>query len=302
MKRVPARWAWLAAVTVWGATAAPAAPATVPPNPRLLNAELLQRGQEVYRDHCAACHGDKGDGKGPGAYGLQPKPRDFTSATFKFRTTPSGSLPTDEDLSRSIRQGILGTSMPAFDLMPERDTLAVVQWLKTFSEDWRNPDKYSPAIPLPSLPEWFRNDAQRTARAAKGKELYVAACQLCHGPSGDGLGESAPNLNDNWGQPIRPADLRQPYIRSGRNLTDIYKVLITGVNGAPMPAFQEGFTDDQRWELVAYIEEMRRAKRGAQSIATTAPATPAPAPAATPAAPAPAATTKPNQPAANPYE
>ena len=51
-----------------------------------------------YRRYCAGCHGDLGDGEGENAVWLDPKPRNFTLATFKCRSTPSGSLPTDEDL------------------------------------------------------------------------------------------------------------------------------------------------------------------------------------------------------------
>ena len=52
---------------------------------------------QLFNRHCAACHGPKGDGQGPAAYLLSPKPRDFTSGTYKFRSTPSGSPPTDGD-------------------------------------------------------------------------------------------------------------------------------------------------------------------------------------------------------------
>src|ERR1700694_3880343 len=51
-----------------------------------------------YRRYCAGCHGTLGDGEGENAVWLDPKPRNFTLATFKCRSTPSGSLPTDEDL------------------------------------------------------------------------------------------------------------------------------------------------------------------------------------------------------------
>ncbi len=57
-------------------------------------------GKAVYERKCLLCHGEKGDGKGPGAERLDPKPRDFTSGVYKIRSTASGQLPTDPDLMR----------------------------------------------------------------------------------------------------------------------------------------------------------------------------------------------------------
>jgi len=54
--------------------------------------------RRVYEVNCAACHGVESDGNGPAARMFVTRPRDFRSGIFKFRSTPSGSLPTDEDL------------------------------------------------------------------------------------------------------------------------------------------------------------------------------------------------------------
>ena len=35
-------------------------------------------GKAVYEHKCLLCHGEKGDGKGPAAEHLLPRPRDFT--------------------------------------------------------------------------------------------------------------------------------------------------------------------------------------------------------------------------------
>lgn len=59
-------------------------------------------GQAIYRTHCAACHGASGRGDGEASGLLFPKPRDLTSGRFRLRSTPSGSLPTDEDLVRTV--------------------------------------------------------------------------------------------------------------------------------------------------------------------------------------------------------
>src|SRR3954447_13184720 len=67
--------------------------------------ETLQ-GHFVYMKNCVFCHGARGDGKGEMGLTVKPLPRDFGLGVFKYRSTPSGSLPTDDDLMRTVRTGI----------------------------------------------------------------------------------------------------------------------------------------------------------------------------------------------------
>ena len=77
----------------------------MPPSiPRTTEQEA--RGKAVYERRCVGCHGPNGDGNGPMATFLDPRPRDFRLGAFKFRTTPSGSLPTDGDLYRTLTRGL----------------------------------------------------------------------------------------------------------------------------------------------------------------------------------------------------
>src|SRR6516225_615834 len=69
-------------------------------------------GKALYGRYCITCHGPHGDGAGENAPHLEPKPRDFTKATFKCRSTPSGELPTDSDLYNTISRGIYNSGMP----------------------------------------------------------------------------------------------------------------------------------------------------------------------------------------------
>jgi len=73
-----------------------------------------EAGKALYLKNCAQCHGEKGDGAGYATPHLSPTPRDFTSAKFKVRTTPNGTLPTHQDLVNIIRRGMPYTSMPAW--------------------------------------------------------------------------------------------------------------------------------------------------------------------------------------------
>jgi mono/diheme cytochrome c family protein len=214
-------------------------------------------GHFVYMKNCAVCHGRRGDGRGEMGLTVKPPPRDFAAGVFKYRSTPSGHLPTNEDLRRTIREGIPDTAMPIFSTLPERDVQAVVEYLKTFSPRWRQAENYATPIEIPSRPSWFADPPAFERHATKGRKIFVTACAACHGENGRGEG-SVTNLVDAWGNPTPPRDLRQPYIRSGRRLEDIYKSLVTGIDGTPMPSFAEGITEEQRWDLVALIESWRR--------------------------------------------
>lgn len=87
----------------------------------------------LYREHCAHCHGVTGDGNGPTAAFLNPYPRDYRPARFKFKSTPIGTRPTHDDLKKIVTEGIPGTAMPSFRLLPEQEVEALVHYVKYLS-------------------------------------------------------------------------------------------------------------------------------------------------------------------------
>ncbi len=209
--------------------------------------DLLARGKTVYEQRCVGCHGVKGDGNGLAATFLFPRPRDFTIGAFKFRVTPSGSLPTDGDLFRTVTRGVRWTAMPTWHEIPEKDRLAVVTYIKTFSERWKS-EKPEPPIPIPDPP------AATPELLAHGKDLYVKAkCWQCHGDSGKGDGPSADELKDDFGFPIRPADFTRGQFKGGSSVVDIYRTMTTGLDGTPMPSFIDSMKDDERWAISYYV-------------------------------------------------
>lgn len=87
----------------------------------------------LYREHCAHCHGITGDGAGPTAAFLNPYPRDYRKGQFKFKSTPVGQRPTHGDLKRIVLDGIPGTAMPSFKLLPDFEIEALVDYVKYLS-------------------------------------------------------------------------------------------------------------------------------------------------------------------------
>ena len=87
----------------------------------------------LYRKHCVHCHGITGDGRGPTALFLNPYPRDYRQGVYKFKSTYTAAKPTDEDLHRVLVNGIPGTAMPSFSLLPEAEIEALVEYVKYLS-------------------------------------------------------------------------------------------------------------------------------------------------------------------------
>lgn len=93
--------------------------------------QKLVHGRGLYMRHCSHCHGTSGDGAGPTAQYLTPRPRDYRHGVFKFTSTDALSKASKDDLSRVLRNGIPGTYMPSFVPMLNEDDLAdVVEYVR----------------------------------------------------------------------------------------------------------------------------------------------------------------------------
>jgi mono/diheme cytochrome c family protein len=91
------------------------------------------RRHGLYREHCAHCHGISGDGRGPTAAFLDPYPRDYRKGAFKFKSTERPAPPTSIDLMRILDNGIPGTAMPSFRLLPTEEKEALVEYVRYLS-------------------------------------------------------------------------------------------------------------------------------------------------------------------------
>jgi cytochrome c oxidase cbb3-type subunit I/II len=212
--------------------------------------QITLRGKAIYLEECASCHGARGDGLGEVGAMLEPQPRNFTTGVYKFRSTPTGRLPTDDDLLRTITVGLAGTSMDGYAALPEKDRRALVAYLKTFSSRFSDEPPTDPIVMTP--PRASAGDL-----AARGESVYVRMqCAACHGPGGRGDGPLSGDLNDEDGRPIRPADLTQPRRKSGKGPEAIYRTVMTGLDGTPMPSYGDTLVPEEAWELAVYIQSL----------------------------------------------
>jgi mono/diheme cytochrome c family protein len=215
-------------------------------------APLATHAQDVsalYRARCAVCHGAEGRGDGPAAPLLTPKPRDFTTGVYKFRSTPSGSLPTEADIFRTITRGLSGTSMPPFaDLLNEADRRALARHVLALAPDSK------PTAPPLNVP--FFN--WRPALAERGEKVYVrAGCAECHGE--DGRGEAwRPRQEGPTGE-VAPTNLTEPWsFRGGAQIDDIALRILGGIDGSPMPSFAGSVSRNDALVIAAYVLTLGR--------------------------------------------
>jgi mono/diheme cytochrome c family protein len=266
----------LAGAGIWaagcaGRTTTPSAASLAPPfletpvasrpTPR---ADLVARGKQVYDENCVQCHGTEGRGDGYGAPFLVPPPRDFTTGTYKFRTTTSGALPTDEDLFRIISRGANGTGMPPWQyLLSDEDRWALVDYIKTFSPKFAA----GRAPKLATIPD----PPSGSGDAARGRQVYEKMqCAKCHGEDGRGAGPSAPTLKDTAGRFINSRDFTNPgTFRTGWTAREIVRTFETGLNGVPMPSYTGAMNAQDEYDLAAYVMSLAGPGAGNQRRSTS---------------------------------
>ncbi len=257
-----------------------------------LDTQQLKKGQAVYQEKCVQCHGISGDGNGPVAKSMYPRPRDYRKGIFKFTSTLYGAKPMRDDLVRTVRRGIRGTSMPSFKLLPEDEVQAVVDYVLVLSlrgeleeqlvyaadiDGEIDPELVElDAVPL-VLERWeeapelqirpYTPEPQLTAEHVEaGRKAFLSkGCSKCHGE--DGRGMTADNLNaalkDVWKQPTRAADLTSGMLHGGQLPIDVYRRIYAGINGTPMPGFASAFEEEPEtiWNLVAYVLHVSNRRR-----------------------------------------
>ena len=94
---------------------------------------VLKSGRGLYMRHCSHCHGTSGDGKGPTAEYLYPRPRDYRHGVFKFTSTNDMSKVSRKDFERVLKYGIPGTYMPSFLLLKDEEMHAIIEYVRFLS-------------------------------------------------------------------------------------------------------------------------------------------------------------------------
>ena len=237
-----------------------------------------KNAQYDYRRYCVGCHGDRGYGMGENFPWVDPKPRDFQLGIFKCRSTPTGTLPTDQDLSDTISRGLDRSNMPPWNVFTDQQKADLVAWVKHFSPRFAS-EKPGTPIQIPAEPEVTAD------RIKAGREVFARVqCWKCHGVTGEANGPSASTLQDDLGRPIAAFNFTEgSRPKCGSSDQDLYRIFMTGLDGTPMPSFADNIKPDEAWDLVFYLrtlmsepsKEKAIAKQlGLKPVDTNAPAQP----------------------------
>lgn len=213
-------------------------------------------GKEQFPRYCNGCHGVRGDGKGTLAPYLDPKPRDYTMGVFKCRSTPTGTLPTDEDLYNTMSRGFVTAAMPPWAPLPPQTRMDIVVYLKGFSSRF--------ASEAPGVPIAVPAESEVTIESIRhGAELYKKLeCAKCHGAKGHGDGPDAPTLKNIKSEPLPPYDFTvTERFKCGVTNADLYRTLMTGMDGSPMKSYADKLTAEQNWDMVHFIRTLQTARK-----------------------------------------
>jgi DMSO reductase family type II enzyme heme b subunit len=212
-------------------------------------------GAELYVQHCAACHGPKGDGKGLAAQFVFPKPRDFRSGRFRLISTSNG-VPTFDDIRTVLRRGMPGSSMPPWPHLSDDTVKLLAEHIISLRREGIRETLVAAAAE--SGDEMSEEDLRETVgrlttpgdvaavvdlgnpspeAIAHGKELYATkACAQCHGASGKGDGQQ--QMVDSEGLPTRPRDLTRGIFKGSPDTASVWRRISLGMPGTPMPSSQ----------------------------------------------------------------
>lgn len=213
----------------------------------------VKYGVREFGRYCSSCHGYAGDGRGKAAQQFDVVATDFTRGVYRCRSTPTGTLPTDADLRRSIVHGLSDSGMPSFVALGPMQTDDLVATLKSFSARFAHE---APGQPI-AVTAQTANDA---ASAARGAGLWTRLkCDNCHGRNGRGGGPGAATLRNDDGSEVHIADLsRRSAYTCGSDDARVFTTLMTGLDGTPMSGYAEAMSPEDAWDLVHFLIQLRR--------------------------------------------
>jgi mono/diheme cytochrome c family protein len=143
--------------------------------------------------------------------------------------------------------------MPGWDrILPDADIADVVQFVKSLSTQFAiaTPKPLTIGDGIPSSP----------TSVARGQQVYEKLqCGKCHGTDGRGAGAVATTFVDDWNQPLRAADLTEPWtFHGGGTSRDVFTRFKSGMTGTPMPSFADAAADGDMWDLANYVVSLAR--------------------------------------------
>jgi mono/diheme cytochrome c family protein len=181
----------------------------------------IARGEQLYAGHCASCHGTKGDGTGPGASMLSPRPGNLAEHEYS-----------EARLAAILWNGVYGSAMPAWRDRPLDELAALIAVVRRLGSS--EPERQVPE----SLVEL-------------GARVYAANCSQCHGEKGEGNGSAVPQLT------MDPTDFHQ----QRPSLAESLRVLRGGIAGTPMVPWTTRLSDAELVAVANFVRGFYEGER-----------------------------------------
>lgn len=185
------------------------------------------RGEQLYLQNCAACHGDKGTG----GVGIP-----LTNPDFQYGAS-------NDYLEKTIRFGRPGRVMPAFTELSKQDIKLIVKHIR----------KWAPGKPFAYPNKKIKGDVK------KGKTTYTKYCASCHGANGEGGDGTGVTFSRPRGLPIiAPALNNSGFLKAAPDMM-IKATLMNGREGTPMPSFLKlGLSESEIDNVVSYVRSFEK--------------------------------------------
>jgi len=263
----------LSILALWAASSCtgPAEEVRDAPDVPAVAAALSTRGEDLYLQHCSVCHGSRGRGDGPAAPHLFPPARQFNSARFRLVSAENGA-PFDSDLVATLKRGVPGSAMPAWNWMAETDLAALAAHVRSLAiegsaldiaaearaeGDSLSPteaqriarDRMTPDRPI--VAEAQESTPADASTLARGQRVYLERCAQCH--ASDGSGDRSPRPNDdgtlNWAR-----DFTAGFLKGGDSTGALACRIRAGIPGSAMPPQVLDRADESA--LISYVQSL----------------------------------------------
>lgn len=186
-----------------------------------------EHGDELYQQHCSACHGAQGNG----GVGVPLALADFQASV------------SDEYLNKTIRLGRPGRVMPAFTQLTDKEVASIVKHIRSFANVAYPANDRTPIKGDPKL----------------GEKVYAQRCTACHGAQGQGGEGTGVTFSRPRNQPIIAPALNNPGFLAAASDQMIKHTLMKGRKGTPMTSFLEnGLSEQDLDNVISYVRQFEK--------------------------------------------